>query len=137
MEPVSVQVPAAAPAAKQAAAAGKSAGLLLPGEKLQRGSRYSMSGHYLTFQKDGNLCVYKSEGNQWVWCINNQQGVRFETATAAEMNADGRLRVTNAAGGVVWQAPASNAQPRSGVFLTDKGTLEVRAPSGAATWSSR
>ena len=137
VEPVSVQVPAAAPAAKPAAAAGKSAGLLLPGEKLQRGSRYSMSGHYLTFQKDGNLCVYKSEGNQWVWCINNQQGVRFETATAAEMNADGRLRVTNAAGGVVWQAPTSNAQPRSGVFLTDKGTLEVRAPSGAVTWSSR
>lgn len=135
VEPANIQVPAAAPA--PAAPGGKSAGLLLPGEKLQRDSRYSMLGHYLTFQKDGNLCVYKSAGNQWVWCINNDARVQYQHAATAEMTADGRLRVTNADGGVVWQAPANNPQPRSGVFITDNGTLEVRAPSGTVTWSSR
>lgn len=133
VEPANVQVPPAAPAAS----GGESAGLLLPGEKLQQGSRYSMAGHYLTFQRDGNLCIYKSAGDQWVWCINNDPRVQYQNSAVAEMTADGRLRITDADGGVVWQAPADNAQPGSGVYITDNGALEVRAPSGAVTWSSR
>lgn len=133
LEPIDVQVPPATPAASS----GQGAGLLLPGEKMQRGSRYSMSGHYLTFQEDGNLCIYKSEGDQWVWCINNDPSVPYQSSHAVEMTRDGRLWVTDANGGGVWQAPANNPQPGTGVHITDNGTLELRAPSGAVVWSSR
>ncbi len=133
LEPADIQVP---PAAKTASSS-TGPGLLLPGEKMQRGSRYSMSGHYLTFQADGNLCLYKTEGDRWVWCINNDPSVPFQTSNAVEMTRDGRLLVTNANGGSVWQAPANSPQPGTGVHLTQDGTLELRAPSGAVVWSSR
>lgn len=130
VEPAHVQVPSAA------APSGQSAGLLLAGEKLQRGTQYSMSGHYLTFQEDGNLCVYTT-GNQWVWCINNDPSVQYQNSASAEMTAEGRLRVTDANGGVVWQVPANNPQRGTGVHIATNGALELRAPSGAVVWSSR
>ena len=127
-EPVEVQAPPAAV---------KSGTLLLAGEKLQRGSRYSMSGHYLTFQNDGNLCVYATPSDRFVWCINSDPGVQYQRAAAAEMARDGRLSVTDSAGAVVWQVPANNPQPGSTVSITATGALELRAPSGALMWSSQ
>ncbi|HET9047838.1 MAG TPA: VWD domain-containing protein [Chiayiivirga sp.] len=119
------------------AATGQSMGLFLPGEKLQRGYRYGMEGHYITFQNDGNLCVYTSQDNRFVWCINNDPAVNYANAAAVEMTRDGRLAVTDADGGLIWQAPATAPQSGSGVHLTGDGVLEIRAPSGALVWSSR
>ncbi len=131
-----------APAAPKLAAAaapsqGVGSGLLLGGEAMMRGSRYSMGGHYLTFQKDGNLCVYRSQGDQFVWCINNDPAVRYGEAASATMLADGRLVVADANGGVIWQAPQANAQPRSKVVLTSDGAFQILSPADAVLWSSR
>lgn len=133
VEPAHVQVPPAAAAAPS----GRSAGLLLPGENLARRARYSMSGHYLVFQEDGNLCVYKTAGDQWVWCINNDAGVQYQRAASAQMTKDGRLILTDEGGGIVWQAPANNPQAGTGVHLTDAGALELRTSAGDVVWSSR
>lgn len=96
-----------------------------------------MAGHHLIFQEDGNLCVYRTAGAQWVWCINNDPNVSYQRSAAVEMTRDRQLRVSDADGAIVWQAPAANAQPRSSIHLTESGTLELRAPSGAVLWSSR
>ena len=133
VEPASVQVPAGKPAAP----AGKNIGLFLPGEKLKQGSRYGMSWHHIIFQQDGNLCIYKTAGNQFVWCVNNDPKVQYQRAKSVELTTDGRLRMTDAGGSVIWQTPANNPQVRSSVHLTDNGTLELRAPSGNVVWSSR
>ncbi|MFA5684997.1 MAG: VWD domain-containing protein [Lysobacteraceae bacterium] len=130
VEPMAVIVP-------PAAAAAASGVLFASGSILERGSRHTMSGHHLIFQDDGNLCVYKSAGHQFVWCINNDPSVRYQTSAKAEVTADGRLLVTNAEGGVVWQAPTANARPGSEVFITENGTLQMRTASGQVTWSSR
>ena len=60
VEPAHVQVPPVAAATPGS----QGPGLLLPGEKLQRGTKYSMAGHHLIFQEDGNLCVYRTAGAQ-------------------------------------------------------------------------
>lgn len=133
VEPAHVQAPPVAAATPGS----QGPGLLLPGEKLQRGTKYSMAGHHLIFQEDGNLCVYRTAGAQWVWCINNDPNVSYQRSAAVEMTRDGQLRVSDADGAIVWQAPAANAQPRSSIHLTESGTLELRAPSGAVLWSSR
>lgn len=112
-------------------------GLLLGGEKLARGSRYAMEGHYLIFQQDGNLCVYRSQGDQFVWCMNNEPGIRYGDSASATMTAEGRLVVADANGGIVWQAPRDNPQRNTRVVLTSEGAFELRSPTGALLWSSR
>lgn len=102
-----------------------------------RNSIYAMEGHYLKFQDDGNLCVYREQGDAWVWCINNDPSVRYGDAASATMMADGRLVLADASGGIVWQAPQANAQPNSKVALTSDGALQIQSPSGAVLWSSR
>ena len=131
--------PAPKPAAPAAAAPsqGVGSGLLLGGEAMNRGSRYSMNGYYLTFQADGNLCVYRSEGDRYVWCINNDPAVRYGESASATMMADGRLVVADANGGVIWQAPQANAQARSKVVLTSDGAFQILSPADAVLWSSR
>ena len=131
-----VSHPVGKPAAP-AAPAGRNLGLFLPGEKLKQGSGYAMSGHLIIFQQDGNLCIYKTAGNQFVWCVNNDPKVQYQRAKSVELTTDGRLRMTDAGGSVIWQTPANNPQVRSSVHLTDNGTLELRAPSGNVVWSSR
>ena len=59
-----------------AAPAGRSAGRLLTGEKMQRGSRCGMEGRDLVFQNDGNLCIYAGAGDRWIWCVNNDPQVQ-------------------------------------------------------------
>lgn len=130
-------VPATPPPVAAAPSQGVGSGLLLGGEAMIRGSRYSMEGHYLTFQADGNLCVYRSEGDQFVWCINNDPAVRYGEATSATMMADGRLVVADANGGAIWQAPQANAQARSKVVLTSNGAFQILSPANAVLWSSR
>lgn len=124
-----------APPAAQATAGGD--GLVAPGSTLTRGSRYPMANHYLVFQDDGNVCVYASAGDRWVWCINNDPGVQYQRSARAEMTREGQFRVTDADGGVVWQAPPGNAQPGSAIHLTPDGAVQLRAPNGAVVWSSR
>lgn len=131
VEPAHVQVPAAVSPSPG------SSGLLSAGETLLRGSRYSMAGHYLTFQQDGNLCLYKAAGDQWVWCINNDPAVEYQRAAAAQMTREGRLVVTDAGGAVIWQVPAGDPQPGTQVHVTDQGALELRAPNGSVLWTSR
>ncbi len=112
-------------------------GLVRPGAALTRGSRYPMAGHYLTFQDDGNLCVYASAGNRWVWCINNDPNVPYQRSAKVELTREGQLRVTDADGGIVWQVPPGNPQPGTVIHLTDDGVLQLRAATGAVVWSSR
>ncbi len=110
---------------------------MLPGEKMQRGSRYGMEGRDLVFQNDGNLCVYAGAGDRWIWCVSNDPQVQSAQAPSVDMMRDGRLVMLDADSGRIWAAPANRAQVGSGAHLSADGALELRAPSGAVLWTRR
>lgn len=118
-------------------ASNEGSGLMLPGEFMQRGSRYSMAGHYLTYQQDGNLCLYRTEGDQFVWCINNDPNVQFARSAKVQLTSEGLLLVTDDQGETIWQAPDSAPKVRTGLFVTADGVIQLRAPTGIVVWSSR
>ncbi len=119
------------------AASYQGGGLLSAGEAMLRGSTYTMEGHYLKFQDDGNLCVYRTAGDQWVWCVNNDPSVRYGEAASVTMMADGRLVMADASGGIIWQAPQANAQPNSKVVVFSDGAFQILSPGNDVLWSSR
>ena len=95
-----------------------------------------MNGYYLTFQADGNFCVY-TDAKRFVWCINNDPGVRYQDAKRAVFTNDGKLTVYNGNNQPVWQQPASGANPSSQVWLTKEGALQIGVGPNSVLWSSK
>lgn len=122
-------------AAIQAPASSASSTLFLLGEKLGRGNRYSMEGHYVIFQQDGNLCVY-TKSDQFVWCINNDPKVNYKAAAVVELTKQGQLVMRDAQGAVLWAAPAT-PRPGARVVLSPRGALELRDGANTLLWTSK
>lgn len=95
-----------------------------------------MNGHYLTFQPDGNLCVYTS-AKQFVWCVNNDPKVRHQDAQRVVFTNEGQLTMFNGANQPRWQQPARGASRGSIVIINSAGTLQILGPNGAVSWSSK
>ncbi len=123
----------AAPAPASSSPGG--AGLFLPGEELQRGSLYAMNGHHLTFQADGNLCVY-TDAKRFVWCMNNDKSVRYQASSRVVFTREGVLSVTDANNQTVWRQPANGAVLSSKVEITAQGALQIVGPGNNVIWSS-
>lgn len=128
----------AAPAATGGAAGADAAGEIGPGVSFERGARFhSPSGdYYLNFNQDGNIVVYRSADDGYVWGLNSVPLVEFTRAVKAEMRPDGRFVVTDAAGAELWSVPQENPQPGSKLTLDDTGALQVVAPGNAVAWTS-
>jgi len=98
---------------------------------------FSPSGkHYLLFQDDGNLVVYSSKGNQFVWGLNlvTKQFGRNATATK---QTDGNLVTRDANQGFVWGAREVKSPKGSTLTITDDGKLQIIDPVGTVLWSSQ
>lgn len=125
-----------APAVVKAPASSAGSTLFLRGEKLGRGNRHVMEGHYVTFQKDGNLCVYTTADNRFVWCVNNDPKINYQAADAVELTKEGQLVMRDAKGAVLWAAPAK-PNPGARVVLSPSGALELRDGANALLWTSK
>ena len=113
----------------------KNTTLLYLGEKLSRGSKYVMSGHYLTFQRDGNLCVYTQAGDRFVWCVNDDSTVKYQDAYSAELSREGQLVLRDIRGTALWAVP-NDPQPNTVVHIHSDGTLELMS-NGTSVWKSK
>jgi hypothetical protein len=97
-----------------------------------------MNGHYLTFQTDGNLCVY-TNAKQFVWCVSNDPKIRYQDAQRVQFTGT-QLTMFNGANQPLWQQPAqgaSRALRGSKVIINSAGALQILGPNGAVTWSSK
>jgi hypothetical protein len=119
-----------------AAAGGGGGGLFGLGEELRRGNQHTMNGHYVTFQPDGNLCVY-TNAKQFVCCVNNDPKVRYQDAQRVVFTNEGQLTMFNGANQPLWQQPARGAGQGSKVQITSSGALQIVGPNGAVSWSSK
>lgn len=115
---------------------------LLPGENLNTGQRlYSADGQYFLFmQEDGNLCIYKTENNGFVWC-SMAHGFN---GGVLKMQEDGNLVVYEGST-AKWSTKthpfydkkyANAANKPVKAVLENAGTLVVYAANGQAMWSS-
>lgn len=137
-QPVAVSKATPAPTPAPAALGANSsagAGLFLPDEELKRGAQYTMNGHYLTYQADGNLCVY-TNAKVFVWCVNNDKTVRFQESKRVVFTREGVLTMLAGDNQVVWRQPTSAAVPSSKVQISAQGALQIIGPSGNMIWSS-
>ena len=119
-----------------APAGGGGGGLFALGEELVRGNQHTINGHYITFQPDGNLCVYTT-AKRYVWCINDYPNVRYQESQKVLFTTDGRLTVLNGSNQTVWQQPAQGAGAGSKVQITREGALQILGPNDAVGWSSK
>lgn len=102
---------------------------------LPRSERLTQNGHYLVFQEDGNLCVYREADDGWVWCINNDPSIRYaETATVRTTQA-GQLIGQDASGVVLYALPREMPFTPVGLRLSTEGALEIYS-AGGVLWSS-
>jgi hypothetical protein len=81
--------------------------------ELPRGERLTQNGHYLIFQEDGNLCVYREADNGWVWCINNDPSIRYAETVRVRTTQVGQLIGEDAAGVVLYALPGQTPLPLS------------------------
>lgn len=105
------------------------------GEVLEAGERlYSAKGaYYLAMQADGNLCIYGTEGDRFVWC---SMAVGFSNAKLT-MQADGNLCVNDGSGTFKWGSYQDEKYALASGYsakLTDAGKLQVVTPSDKVVW---
>ncbi len=127
----SVPKPAVAPVAPKAPAVD-----IPPPTDFPRGERITQNGHYLIFQEDGNLCVYRTADNGWVWCINNDPKINYAKTARVRTTPAGQLIGQDAAGVVLYALPAVTPHTPVGVRITKQGVLEVYS-ADAVLWKSR
>lgn len=108
--------------------------LLAPGEVMQRGVRYSMNGHFLTLNPDGNLVVAREDGG-YVWGFDTI-GVDFLRVARVEMQTDGNLAAYDADGGYIWSALTEDPDPSTRLILTPEGALQLYSDARSLLWSS-
>ena len=107
-----------------------------PPSDLPRGERLTQNGHYLVFQEDGNLCVYREADNGWVWCINNDPGIDYAKTARVRTTQAGQLIGEDADGVVLYALPAETPYTPAGVRISTEGVLEVYS-ADAVLWTSR
>lgn len=107
-----------------------------PPSDLPRGKRMTQNGHYLVFQEDGNLCVYREADDGWVWCINNDPKIDYARTATVRTTQAGQLVGQDADGVVLYALPAETPFTPVGVRITEQGVLEVYS-ADAVLWKSR
>ena len=111
---------------------------LSAGQSLKAGEKLvSLNGaYYLIMQQDGNFCVYKTEGNVFVWCMTGD-GSRLKAGTVCTMQEDGNLNLA-ANGQWVWSVFHQANQLTAGSYLklTDEGKAQIIAPNGEVKWQN-
>jgi len=85
----------------------------------------------LTYQGDGNLCIYSSQSHGGgIWC-----SMAHGYAPGRMEFVDGAIRQIAADGSVFWQTGASG-NPGSSLVLMDSGRLVVTDTGGTIIWSN-
>ncbi len=98
--------------------------------------------YYLVMQGDGNLCIYKTADNGFVWAsmMYNFQGASLK------MQTDGNLVVYDGSNAAKWSSKThSHFDPKFSdpanvpvkMILEDTGALVLYAAYGRAVWSSK
>ena len=85
----------AAPVAAAPVAEGKEVKMpLAVGTKIEKGIRYVSSDgkHYLSFQDDNNVVIYRTADNGYVWSLVDEPGVDYKKAASVELAPDGPER---------------------------------------------
>ncbi len=107
------------------------------GRAFERGDRAvsQTADHALIFGTDGNVVVARYPSLDFVWGLNLIQGLPFAEGQELKMTPDGRLTLSNKAGGAVWSVPETNPTPGSKLELTAEGILQVVRPDGSIAWA--
>lgn len=103
---------------------------------LVREQRYwSQSGnHYLVFQNDGNLVVYRADGG-YVWGLDRQPNADFRRIARVSWQADGNLAAYTADNQWVWSALTQNPDPSARLVINPDGVLQIVA-GARVMWSA-
>ena len=134
-----MQAPRASDAAPAEGAAAPRNGPTLPfasQTNLVRGQRYwSQSGtHYLVFQPDGNLVVYRADGG-YVWGLDRQPNTDFQRIARVTWQSDGNLAAYTADNQWIWSALNSNPDPSAKLVINPQGVLQIVAGT-RVMWSA-
>ncbi|OJY32621.1 MAG: hypothetical protein BGP11_01175 [Rhodobacterales bacterium 65-51] len=71
-----------------------------------REQRYgALSGHYIVFQADGNLCSYSHADGTLAWCVSDSIKVRYLDTAQIMLTESGQLVALDAAGEVIYAYP--------------------------------
>ena len=91
-----------------------SLGIIYNNTILKAGNHYySLYGKYFfTFQRDGNLAIYRSADKKVLW----SSGTTGRSVRKCEFQTDGNLVLTNVNGTVVWDAFAHQSQQTGAIF---------------------
>ena len=95
---------------------------------LERDQRYwSQTGsHYLVFQEDGNLVVYRADGG-YIWGLDRQPGTDFGRIARVTWQADGNLAAYSAEDEYVWSALTRDPDPTARLLIDPQGVLQIIA----------
>jgi hypothetical protein len=116
---------------------------LYSGQQLRVGERlYSAyDGYYLTLQYDGNLCIYKSDNNAFVWC---SMVTGFDASSLVLQN-DGNLVIYDRYNVAKWSSQThpyfdsyfSNSSNKPERLILDRnGILNLLSNSGRTVWTN-
>jgi hypothetical protein len=122
----------------------QTANTLSEGKSLKTGEKLTSSNgaFYLIMQTDGNLCIYKTADDGFVWC-NMVHG--FSNATLI-MQGDGNLVIYNGRSQAKWSSkthPYFNEEFRdfdnkpTKLVLENDASLKLYNASGNAVWSNK
>lgn len=103
---------------------------------LVREKRYwSQSGsHYLVFQADGNLVVYRADGG-YVWGLDRQPNADFRRIGRVTWQADGNLAAYTADNQYIWSALTRDPDASARLLINPQGVLQI-VRGGQAMWSA-
>ncbi|MCU0947063.1 MAG: fibronectin type III domain-containing protein [Porphyrobacter sp.] len=103
---------------------------------LVREQRYwSQSGsHYLVFQNDGNLVVYRADGG-YVWGLDRQPNTDFRRIGRVTWQADGNLAAYTADNQYIWSALTRDPDAGARLLINPQGVLQI-VRGGQAMWSA-
>jgi hypothetical protein len=108
--------------------------LLLSGEEMQTGVRYSMNDHFITLNPDGNFVIARSDGG-YVWGFDTQ-GIDYQRVAKAIFQQDGNFAVYDANGGYIWSMLTANPDPQARLILTPNGVLQLYSDTRGILWAS-
>lgn len=116
---------------------------LFAGQKLTEGQRLISANkvYYVAVQADGNLCLKKTNGDEFIWCSM----VYLGSGHSLTLQADGNLVVYNKENKPVWSSEtqaffdpkfgtADNKPVRA--VLEDNGTLNLYSATNKKVWDN-
>ena len=66
----------------------------------------ALSGHYIMFQADGNLCTFSHADGALAWCVSDSIKVRYQDTAQIMLTESGQLVALDSAGEVLYAYPA-------------------------------